>query len=60
VKIAYDPKAKAAYITIAGDSPIAATKPVTDDCNLDLDIDGNVIGVELLGIESPPKILRKS
>ena len=53
MRVTYDIKAKAAYITLIDViSPGEATRQIhaTDDIILDLDDDGHVIGIELLSL----------
>lgn len=47
MKIAFDRNADAAYTKISGNK-IAATKQVSDYCNVDVDDQGAVVGIELL------------
>jgi len=47
MKISFDRSADAAYIKISS-NPIAATKKVSDYCNVDVDRNGAIVGVELL------------
>jgi uncharacterized protein YuzE len=48
MKIRYDTSIGAAYITLKDDVTVRATKSITDSVLIDLDTDGQVIGVELL------------
>jgi uncharacterized protein YuzE len=48
MKIRYDTSIGAAYITLNDDVTVRATKSITDSVLIDLDTDGQVIGVELL------------
>jgi uncharacterized protein YuzE len=47
MRIEYDQKADALYVVIS-DHEIAETKPVSEYCNVDLDHEGKIVGVELL------------
>jgi uncharacterized protein YuzE len=49
VKITFDKKADAMYIYLQS-KKVLKTKQVTDDTIVDMDKDGNVIGIELLFI----------
>lgn len=49
-RISYDCQVGAAYIHVS-DNPQATTVVVTNYCNVDLDKDGQVIGIELLNIK---------
>ena len=46
---AYDGDAQAAYVTLT-DKPVARTIPITANSQLDLDADGNAVGLELLHV----------
>lgn len=51
----YDPHASAVYIYVGGTGFRIASKTVSlaDDVMVDLDQDGKVIGVEILGVAEP-------
>ena len=48
--VSYDPEAKAIYIHLRGRVPVHRTTEYAPDVILDLDIDGELIGVELLDL----------
>ncbi|MDP2914520.1 MAG: helix-turn-helix domain-containing protein [Candidatus Aminicenantes bacterium] len=47
MRVSFDRKANAAYIKIS-DSSIKETKEISDYCNVDIDANGKIVGVELL------------
>lgn len=49
MKISFDRKADASYLKLSN-KKIAKTIPVSDYCNVDLDSEGKVVGIELLFI----------
>jgi len=49
MKISFDRKADASYIKLSN-KKISKTVPVSDYCNVDLDSEGKVVGIELLFI----------
>jgi len=49
VKLSYDKKADALYLQI-GDAPVARTETVRPGLMVDVDEDGNVIGIEVLSV----------
>lgn len=53
--ITWDKDAQAIYIYIDPETgaPHARTQEITDLINIDWDIDGNVSGVEILGVDKP-------
>jgi excisionase family DNA binding protein len=72
MKISYDRGADAAYLKLSN-RKVAKTTSVSDSCNVDLDAEGHVVGIELLsvkgyapdfrawlGIESAAEYLNKS
>ena len=53
MRMTYDSEARAAYIYLVEGSEIARTETVHDgECliNLDKDVEGNIIGVEIVGL----------
>lgn len=52
MKITYDAEARAAYIYLS-DSPVQGGQNVTDQVTVDLDKDGNAVGIELLDVDAP-------
>lgn len=59
MKIRYDPEADAMYIKLR-DSEVASTKKIDKNTILDLDKDGQVIGIELLFVkENNPNLLKE-
>lgn len=52
MRVTVDTRAGAAYIYLAGDKiRAAATTSAATDINLDFDVDGRLIGVELLNLD---------
>lgn len=49
MKISFDRKADASYIKLSN-KKISKTIPVSDICNVDVDAEGGVVGIELLFI----------
>lgn len=47
--IEYDPEADAAYVRVS-DGAVSRTEEDSDVCILDLDAEGNLIGIELLSV----------
>jgi uncharacterized protein YuzE len=47
MQIEYDKKADALYLSVS-DTEIAETKSVSEYCNVDLDREGKIVGIELL------------
>ncbi len=47
MRVTYDPEVDAAYIYLKRE-PVLKTEVVTDAVNIDLDADGNLIGIEIL------------
>lgn len=59
MKISYDPDADAMYIELV-EREVAKTKEVDDNTIIDLDNEGNVIGVEILFVkERMPEFIEK-
>jgi uncharacterized protein YuzE len=52
MKVTYDAEARAAYIYLS-DSPVRGGQNVTDQVTVDLDKDGNAVGIELLDVDAP-------
>lgn len=52
--LTYDPKAKAVYIQLRDDL-VAMTREINDSVMIDLDADGNLVGVEVLNVETEPR-----
>lgn len=53
-ELTYDPEARAAYIRLT-DAMIVVTREVTENVLLDLDVDGNLVGVEILNVTKDPR-----
>lgn len=53
VAVSYDPVVHAGYVKVGTWERVYRTVEVTPSCLLDYDTEGNVIGVELLGIGEP-------
>ena len=51
MRFAYDKQAKALYVTVAN-RKVAKTKELSRNFLVDVDTNGNIIGVELLGAEA--------
>lgn len=52
--ITYDPEAHAAYIQVGGDQRrVRRTQEIDGQTMIDLDEDGQVVGIELLSVEAP-------
>jgi len=49
MKLTIDRRANAAYLTVST-NPIKETKPVSEYCNVDLDENGAIVGLEMLFI----------
>jgi excisionase family DNA binding protein len=49
MKISFDRRADASYIKLSN-KKISKTIPVSDYCNVDVDLEGGVVGIELLFI----------
>jgi uncharacterized protein YuzE len=47
MRIEYDQRADALYLNIS-DNEIAETRPVSEYCNVDVDQEGKIVGIELL------------
>lgn len=47
MKVSYDPAVDALYISLRS-APIEETEEVTRDCNVDLDAEGRLVGIEIL------------
>ena len=60
MKLTYDSQADAMYIKIA-EAKICSTKLIAADGNInaDLDSDGNVIGIELVGVQHCLKLIEQ-
>ena len=59
MKISYDPDADAMYIELV-EREVAKTKEVDDNTIIDLDNEGNVVGVEILFVkERMPEFIEK-
>ena len=50
MKIEYDPEANALYITLRGDAQIHHTEEVTESLNVDIDVEGRPLGIEILDV----------
>lgn len=51
MKITYDGQADALYISLSS-ADCAVQRHVTEDCIVDIDKDGNVVGIEILGAKA--------
>jgi uncharacterized protein YuzE len=52
MRITYDARARAAFVYVS-DAPIRETREITETVLIDLDDDGNVVGIELLDVDAP-------
>lgn len=52
--LTYDPEAKAVYIRLRDDL-VLVTREINDSVMIDLDADGNLVGVEVLNVETEPR-----
>jgi uncharacterized protein YuzE len=52
MRLKYDLNAGALYIRLT-DAPVARTREIDDNTSVDLDRDGNVIGIEVISIAHP-------
>lgn len=48
MKLTYDPRYNVAYISLREDSPEVETVRVGEDLSVDVDAEGNVVGIEFL------------
>ena len=53
VRITYDPEARAAYVYLSDRAGVVRTTWVTPDVGVDRFEDGEVFGIELLGVGKP-------
>lgn len=59
MRIRWDDESKCAYVAIS-EGDIARTLEVTDRVLLDLDADGNVLGIEVMNVLFVPEIAGRS
>lgn len=52
MRVTYDCQARAAYIYVS-DALVLVTRQITDQCNIDLDADGRLVGIELIDVDEP-------
>jgi uncharacterized protein YuzE len=52
IRLKYDLSAGALYIKVS-DQPIARTRDIDDNTSVDLDVDGVVVGIEVISITHP-------
>ena len=52
MQLEYDFSVRALYIRLS-DKPVARTREVDDNTNVDLDKDGTVVGIEVIDIDLP-------
>jgi uncharacterized protein YuzE len=52
MRITHDAKSRSAYIYLS-DNAVLVTREITGTVIVDLDADANVVGVELLDVDSP-------
>ena len=50
--VEYDPEADAAYVRLANGKAVDRTVEFDDDVQVDLDADGNIVGIEILHFSS--------
>lgn len=58
LELSYDPIAKAMYIMLK-DIKVAKTIRPTQDLSLDLDADGNLVGIEVISVKKPKLVTRQ-
>jgi len=52
MRLSYDLNVRALYIGLSG-QPVARTREIDDNTNVDLDADGGVVGIEVISIDHP-------